>query len=171
MAVLQFRAVRARHAGPDDPQPPRSIARLRHRQRHPGTFARRRSAWTKARFIPPCTAWKRPDGSRRSGKSRRTNGARGSIALIARERSNSRRKPSAGAVSRPVWRGCCVTRSGAENHGGDIVSWLSRFKNALNPRRLDEDLADEMRDHMERRAEDLRGRGLSARGGSDGRRR
>ena len=37
------------------------------------------------------------------------------------------------------------------------MSWLSRLKNALNPRRLDDDLAEEMRDHMERRAADLRG--------------
>jgi predicted permease len=44
------------------------------------------------------------------------------------------------------------------------VSWFSRFKNALDPHRLDEDLAQELRDHIERRAEDLkrRGRGLSA---------
>lgn len=41
------------------------------------------------------------------------------------------------------------------------MSWFSRFKNAWNPRRLDEDLADEMRDHIERRAADLRGRGLN----------
>lgn len=41
------------------------------------------------------------------------------------------------------------------------MSWFSRFKNAWNPRRLDEDLAEEMRDHIERRATDLRRRGLS----------
>ena len=41
------------------------------------------------------------------------------------------------------------------------MSWFSRFKNAWNPRRLDEDLAEEMRDHMERRATDLQRRGLS----------
>ncbi|HMF79018.1 MAG TPA: ABC transporter permease, partial [Bryobacteraceae bacterium] len=32
------------------------------------------------------------------------------------------------------------------------MSWLSRLRNALRPQRLDEELADEMRDHMERRA-------------------
>ncbi len=32
------------------------------------------------------------------------------------------------------------------------MSWLSRLKNALNPRRLEEDLADEIRDHLERSA-------------------
>ena len=41
------------------------------------------------------------------------------------------------------------------------MSWLTRLKNALNPRRLDDDLADEIRDHLERRAADLQGRGLS----------
>ena len=41
------------------------------------------------------------------------------------------------------------------------MSWLTRFRNAVNPRRLDEELADEVRDHLERRAEDLRGRGLT----------
>ena len=41
------------------------------------------------------------------------------------------------------------------------MSWFSRFKNAWNPRRLDEDLAEELRDHMERRAADLQRRGLS----------
>ncbi len=41
------------------------------------------------------------------------------------------------------------------------MSWFSRFKNAWNPRWLDEDLAAEMRDHIERRAEDLRRRGVS----------
>jgi putative ABC transport system permease protein len=40
------------------------------------------------------------------------------------------------------------------------VSWFSRLKNALNPRRLDEDLAEETRDHIERRAADLQRRGL-----------
>jgi predicted permease len=42
------------------------------------------------------------------------------------------------------------------------VSWLSRLKNAVRPRRLDADLADEMRDHCERRAAALRAKGLNA---------
>ena len=41
------------------------------------------------------------------------------------------------------------------------MSWITRLKNTLNPRRLDEDLADEIRDHIERRASDLEDRGLS----------
>ncbi len=40
------------------------------------------------------------------------------------------------------------------------MSWLSRLKNALNPRRLDEDLGDEFRDHLERRAAALHATGL-----------
>ena len=40
------------------------------------------------------------------------------------------------------------------------MSWLSRLKNALNPGRLDEELADETRDHIERRAADLQRSGL-----------
>jgi hypothetical protein len=36
------------------------------------------------------------------------------------------------------------------------MSWFSRLRNAIRPRQLDEDLADEMRDHMERRADALR---------------
>jgi predicted permease len=36
------------------------------------------------------------------------------------------------------------------------MSWLSRLINAVNPRRLDEDLAEEMRDHVERRTASLR---------------
>src|SRR5215471_2045465 len=40
------------------------------------------------------------------------------------------------------------------------MSWLSRVVNALNPRRLDEDLAEEIRDHLERRAAALRAQGL-----------
>lgn len=32
------------------------------------------------------------------------------------------------------------------------MSWLSRLRNALNPRRLDEDLDEEIRDHLARRA-------------------
>jgi predicted permease len=42
------------------------------------------------------------------------------------------------------------------------MSWLSRLKNAVNSRRLDEDLADEMRDHRERRAAALQTKGLNA---------
>jgi predicted permease len=42
------------------------------------------------------------------------------------------------------------------------MSWLSRVVNALNPRRLDEDLAEEIRDHLERRAAALRAQGLDA---------
>ena len=38
------------------------------------------------------------------------------------------------------------------------MSWFSRLRYALSPRRLDEDLAEEVRDHIERRAEDLRNR-------------
>ncbi len=41
------------------------------------------------------------------------------------------------------------------------MSWLTKLKYALNPRRLDQELADEMRDHLERRAADLARRGLS----------
>src|SRR3984885_1142480 len=40
------------------------------------------------------------------------------------------------------------------------MSWLSRLINAVNPRRLDEDLAEEMRDHVERRAAALGKEGL-----------
>lgn len=42
------------------------------------------------------------------------------------------------------------------------MSWLSRLRNAISSRRLDEDLAEEMRDHLERRAAELRERGLDA---------
>jgi len=42
------------------------------------------------------------------------------------------------------------------------MSWLSRFKNALRPRRLDEDLAAEMADHLERRVAALRAKGLGS---------
>lgn len=45
---------------------------------------------------------------------------------------------------------------------GVPVSWLSRLRNAVNPRRLDDDLAEEMRDHVERRAAALRQEGLPA---------
>ena len=48
------------------------------------------------------------------------------------------------------------------------MSWISRLKNALHSRRLDEDLADEIRDHLERRAADLEEQGLS---GEEARRR
>ncbi|HEX4749804.1 MAG TPA: ABC transporter permease [Bryobacteraceae bacterium] len=40
------------------------------------------------------------------------------------------------------------------------MSWFSRLKNAVSPRRLDHDLADELRDHLERRAAELRKAGL-----------
>jgi hypothetical protein len=40
------------------------------------------------------------------------------------------------------------------------MSWFSRLRNAVRPRQLDEDLADEMRDHMERRADALQAAGL-----------
>ena len=40
------------------------------------------------------------------------------------------------------------------------MSWFSRVKNALNPRRLDEDLADEIRDHIDRRVADFHRGGL-----------
>jgi predicted permease len=39
------------------------------------------------------------------------------------------------------------------------MSWISRLKNAFRPQRLDEDLADEMLDHVERRAAALRAAG------------
>ena len=42
------------------------------------------------------------------------------------------------------------------------MSWLSRLRNAVNPQRLDADLADEMRDHRERRAAALQAKGLPA---------
>jgi predicted permease len=40
------------------------------------------------------------------------------------------------------------------------MSWITRFKNALSSRRLDRDLEDEHRDHIERRANDLIRQGL-----------
>ncbi|HVW87158.1 MAG TPA: ABC transporter permease [Bryobacteraceae bacterium] len=40
------------------------------------------------------------------------------------------------------------------------MSWFSRLKNAVNPRGLDADLEEEIRDHIERRAADLRRNGL-----------
>jgi predicted permease len=41
------------------------------------------------------------------------------------------------------------------------MSWFSRLKNALNPRPLDDDLAAEVADHLERRAAALGEKGLS----------
>lgn len=38
------------------------------------------------------------------------------------------------------------------------MSWFSRLKNAVNSRRLEEDLADEMRDHREDAVERANGR-------------
>ncbi|HEX4807853.1 MAG TPA: ABC transporter permease, partial [Bryobacteraceae bacterium] len=40
------------------------------------------------------------------------------------------------------------------------MSWFSRLRNALHPRRLDDDLADEMADHVLRRADALGQKGL-----------
>ena len=42
------------------------------------------------------------------------------------------------------------------------MSWFSRLKNAFRPARLDDELADELQDHLERRAAALRGQGLPA---------
>jgi hypothetical protein len=42
------------------------------------------------------------------------------------------------------------------------MSGYSRLKNAVNPRRLDEELAEEMRDHCERRTAALQAKGLNA---------
>jgi hypothetical protein len=42
------------------------------------------------------------------------------------------------------------------------MSWFSRLKNAIHPATLERDLADEMKDHLERRAASLRKKGLSA---------
>ncbi|MGH9582873.1 MAG: permease prefix domain 1-containing protein, partial [Bryobacteraceae bacterium] len=39
------------------------------------------------------------------------------------------------------------------------MSWFSRLRNALNPRRLGEDLDEEIRDHLERRAAALEEKG------------
>lgn len=41
------------------------------------------------------------------------------------------------------------------------MSWLSRLRNALIPNRLDEDVAEEMADHLERRAAALAETGLT----------
>ena len=40
------------------------------------------------------------------------------------------------------------------------MSWFTRLANTLRPSRLDSDLAEEMRDHVERRAADLRSQGF-----------
>jgi hypothetical protein len=40
------------------------------------------------------------------------------------------------------------------------MSWISRLKHALHPKRLDTELAEEMQDHLERRAATLRQGGL-----------
>src|SRR5438046_2373372 len=39
------------------------------------------------------------------------------------------------------------------------MSWISKLRNTLRPARLDEDLRDEMRDHIDRRTEDLQLKG------------
>ena len=41
------------------------------------------------------------------------------------------------------------------------MSWFTRVYNALHPARLDDDLADELHDHLERRAADFEARGLT----------
>jgi predicted permease len=41
------------------------------------------------------------------------------------------------------------------------MSWFSRLRNALRPGRLDDDLEEEMREHIEQRIADLRQRGLT----------
>jgi hypothetical protein len=41
------------------------------------------------------------------------------------------------------------------------MSWLSRLKNVFHPAALEQEIADEMRDHLERRAADFRQRGIS----------
>ena len=42
------------------------------------------------------------------------------------------------------------------------MSFFSRLRNAIRPRRLDEDLLDEMADHLDRRAADFREKGLDS---------
>lgn len=42
------------------------------------------------------------------------------------------------------------------------MSWFSRLRNALNPRRLDEDLAEELQDHLDRSAAALAAQGLDS---------
>ena len=41
------------------------------------------------------------------------------------------------------------------------MSWITRLRNTFNPRRLDADLAEEIRDHIARRARDFEDRGMS----------
>src|SRR5690242_3627029 len=41
------------------------------------------------------------------------------------------------------------------------MSWFSKLKNALDSRQLNEDLAEEMRDHLERRAAAIKATGVS----------
>jgi predicted permease len=41
------------------------------------------------------------------------------------------------------------------------MSWFSRLRNVIRPQRLDEDLADEIQDHIERRAASMRANGLA----------
>ncbi len=43
------------------------------------------------------------------------------------------------------------------------MSWFSKLKNALHPQQLDADLAEEMRDHLEHRADAIKASGLSPR--------
>jgi putative ABC transport system permease protein len=40
------------------------------------------------------------------------------------------------------------------------MSWLTRIAHALRPQRLDEDLIDEINDHLTRRGKDLESRGV-----------
>ena len=42
------------------------------------------------------------------------------------------------------------------------MSWFSRLIHAVNPRRLDHDLAEELQDHLERRASELSQKGMNA---------
>ena len=42
------------------------------------------------------------------------------------------------------------------------MSWFSRLKNTIHPAALERELADEMKDHLERRVASLREPGLSA---------
>jgi predicted permease len=41
------------------------------------------------------------------------------------------------------------------------MSWIARLRNTFSPKQLDEDLVDEVRDHIERRTADLEHKGLS----------
>src|SRR5581483_4187508 len=126
------------------------------------TFPKRRCAWMKVRSIQRSIEWRKPDGLRRNGRSRRTNGGHAFIASAVPEQSSSLSKRKAGTAFQQAWPACSTTRSARwTNAWRTIVSWISRLKNSLNPRRLDEDLANEFHDHIERRAEDLRRHGLS----------